>query len=636
MAGIRKMTTRKLLSWMSFVFLTVFLVIRLAPALSGEKNQTRPLRPGEENRGPWWMKETALNPDGQMPSLKNKGWWKKAVILRTGEELLWKEGKTEQENMLAKIAEVRDNNNRSVEVLVWIIDDEGDGSLKKGGDFHDDCYVYDFYRDGKVDVMVDYGDENRDGQADFMEVRFFDRGRLARAWMAFDHDGLGEMIRCYDPSDLITGNFEFNLSGNKAYYLNRYDIYEHCWIPDSLFPLASLDRDGDGLSEKLIRVNLLPVPEQKQMTTTKADQSDSSQEWPEVSSLELSFDLDNGNSPEMPYHYDLGLILSGQGKYTLDEFKTYSPLRRPPQELPAIPPGEVEKKLKDFSVRNVFFSWKECHLLLGDKTLALTAKEEQGLGWSWERVKAPTSSPDVQKWNIRREVAEKSGTWPEFYYSELDHRIHLFGAKSGWWPIGYVAGLPGLGEIRYFDTDEDGYFDRQELYLLSSVRPVLIMDGRNRKVRKIPFDPEIVSRFYMEEVLPAAINRLERLSQAMSEVYAFPFPEEFRRKLNSASGSDKRFLLDLSVLLEYVGLRDHYFSLINQKLFQSGISDLSGRFYGDLYPGLLNKPSDTAREINSEQAWKLARLLSELEISFTNEEDDKFFSILKEIKKVKI
>jgi len=601
-----------------------------------DKNMARPLKPGEENRGPWWMRQTALTAEGQMPSLKNKSWWKKVAGLREGEELLWKEGKAEQENMLVRITQVTDKKGNQIEALVWIIDDDEDGSLKKGGDFHDDCYVYDFFRDGKVDFMVDYVDENRDGQADFMEVRYFDRGKLARAWVAFDYDGLGEMIRCQSPSDLISANLEFNLSGNKAYYFNRFEALVSSWVPDSIYPLASLDLDGDGLTEKLIRANLMPAVEPKQTAGEKAVLSSTAVDWPDLGSVEFSFDVDRANSAEVPYHYDLGLIITGQGKYNLEDYKNFSPLRRPPQELPAIPPAEVEKKLKDFKVNDVFFSWKECHLPTEDKILVLTEKEEQGLGWSWERFKPQASSPDVQKWNVRREVAEKLNSWPELYYSEFDQRIHLFKAKSGWWPIGYVAGLPRIGEIRYFDTDDDGYFDREEIYLSSSVRPVLVIDGHSRKVTKLSFNLESFSQYYTEQVLPGAIDRAEKFIQAMSEVLPYEIPEEFKTALRSSTGSDKRYLLDIYNLFSFINLRDHYLSLVNQKLFQSGEPDVSGHFYGDLYPGLFQKPGSTNQAMTSDQAWKIARLLSELEMAYSRGEDEKFLSLLKEIKKLKI
>ncbi|MBC7364825.1 MAG: hypothetical protein H5U07_09875 [Candidatus Aminicenantes bacterium] len=630
MLGKNKLTVRY------FTWLFTILIVCWTFVSGVERDVVRLLKPGEESRGPWWMKQTSLTAEGKMASLKSKSWWKKVRELRTGEQLLWKEGKVEKENMLVRITQLKDKNGNQIEVLVWGVDDDEDGSLLTGGDFHDDCYIYDFFRDGRVDFMVDYADENKDGQADFMEIRFFNRGQLTGAWIAFDYDGLGEMIKISGPADLISSELEFNLSGNKAYYRVRYEPQKLGWLPDSLFPLASLDIDGNGLSDKLFRLNLKPATGPKQVFEEKIGYLPSGLNQVEVSSLELSFDVDHGNSAETPYHYDLGLVISSQVIYHLEESKSFSPLRRPPQELPLIPLERLESLVKEVKARDVFLSWKECHLPIENKVLILTEKESHGLGWSWERIKAPSSSPDVQKWNVRREAAEKLNGQPEFYYSELDRRIHLFKAKSGWWPLGYVAGLPRIGEIRYFDTDDDGYFDRLEIYLASSVRPVLIINGHNKKITRLPFDLEAISKFYNEEILSVTLKRNEKLSQAMAEVLPYQMTEEFRRALSISTGSDKRYLLDIYNLLSFVSLRDHYLSLVNQKLFQAGEPDISGRFYGDLYPGLFRKPGKVNQEINSEQAWKLAALISALEMAFSDGDEDKFINILKEIKKLKI
>jgi len=74
----------------------------------------------------------------------------------------------------------------------------------------------------------------------------------------------------------------------------------------------------------------------------------------------------------------------------------------------------------------------------------------------------------------------------EFYFSDLDQRIHLFGSEEGWCQIGNMAGCPGLGEIRYFDTDDDGFYDRLEVYLVNSARPVLIVSPAKIKAKKSP------------------------------------------------------------------------------------------------------------------------------------------------------
>jgi len=49
-----------------------------------------------------------------------------------------------------------------------VIDDDGDGSVLKGGDKHDDCYIADYGCDGVVDRMVDYVEGDGDKIPDEM------------------------------------------------------------------------------------------------------------------------------------------------------------------------------------------------------------------------------------------------------------------------------------------------------------------------------------------------------------------------------------------------------------------------------------------------------------------------------------
>ena len=90
----------------------------------------------------------------------------------------------------------------------------------------------------------------------------------------------------------------------------------------------------------------------------------------------------------------------------------------------------------------------------------------------------------------------------ELYYSEVDRRIHLFGAEEGWIEIGHFGGLGRIGEIRMFDTDRNGYFDRWEVYLAGKDEPVRVTAVRDERARRIDFDMAKLTRFYADEVLP--------------------------------------------------------------------------------------------------------------------------------------
>ncbi|MCR4396124.1 MAG: hypothetical protein NUW07_05255 [Candidatus Saccharicenans sp.] len=194
---------------LSFLLILLFGLFSLSAAsLLAQKKAVRPLKPGEEGRGPWWMKATALTSEGRLPSLKSRRWWKKTLELKPGDSLMLDEGDEARERMAVRLESYELEEGRAVEVLVWAIDDDGNDSLKAGGDFHDDCYLYDLNRDGQVDLMVDYADENQDGQADFMEVRYFERGYLVRGWFGYDFENIGELMKFKNPLELMAENFQ--------------------------------------------------------------------------------------------------------------------------------------------------------------------------------------------------------------------------------------------------------------------------------------------------------------------------------------------------------------------------------------------------------------------------------------------
>ena len=101
-----------------------------------------------------------------------------------------------------------------------------------------------------------------------------------------------------------------------------------------------------------------------------------------------------------------------------------------------------------------------------------------------------------QKWNVRREWSSTPANRRELYYSEVDRRVHLFGAEEGWIEIGHFGGLGRIGEIRMLDTDKNGYFDRWEVYLAGKEEPVRVTTVRDEKARRMPFDKDYLYRPY--------------------------------------------------------------------------------------------------------------------------------------------
>lgn len=625
--------------WLKLYFLlaviSIFLII--VNSLAGQKRQIKILRAGEEAKGTWWMKQTALTSDGRMSSLKTRRWWKKATELKPGESLVIEEKGVALERMMVKVESYYGEGGQEVPVLIWIIDDDEDGSIKTGGDFHDDCYVYDLNRDGLVDALVDYADEDGDGQADWMEIRIFERGQLIRSWIGYDFEKIGEIFKYNNPLDLIAEKFVPNLSGNKFYFKNVFNPLSGTWAPADICPVATFDLNQDGLSDLIIRVDLQPSSLSKGAATLEAvDYWSKELSSMSIRALEISYDVDKASNLENPFHYDLGLIVEGNLAYDFNNFKIFSPKRRPPQEAYTIPYDTVQQILNNYQASTVGFSWREFSDFSTTDNYGEMEKKGEGIGWIWERRPLITSSSSIQKWNIRREIASGLKGQPEFYFSELDQRLHLYGAREGWLQIGNFSGLPRLGEIRYFDTDGNGFFDRREVYLTNSSRPVLVMMAKEEKVKKIPFDLKQISEFYLNNILPQASVRQERLLQAMKQIYVYDPPTGLKEALSKSSPAERYYLQDIYVLFYFLNLRDHFLTLANQTLFQETIKDANGKFYGDLYPGLFISPRQISSSIKSDQAWKLVQLLTELELAFSQADLEKTIDFLNKIKDLKL
>ena len=137
---------------------------------------------GQGMDGPWWMAETALTKSGGL-RLDAKPWWARATALEPGASFTLDNGKE-----LVRRESFKDRAGKPVDAIVWVLDDDEDGSVQDGGDRDSDCYVADYGRDGAVDRMVDYiDDSDGDNDPDEMDIRYFVDGELRYCWFGDGH-----------------------------------------------------------------------------------------------------------------------------------------------------------------------------------------------------------------------------------------------------------------------------------------------------------------------------------------------------------------------------------------------------------------------------------------------------------------
>ena len=610
----------------------------------------KPLAAGEEGKGPWWMKPTAMKRDGTMVNFKKMPWWSRAAGLKPGESFVVEAKGEARDRMLVRREKFRTSNYitkvREIEAIVLVIDDDGDGSVRNGGDKVNDCYVADYDCDGTVDRMVDYIDDDGDGKVDRMEIRYYADGRLNFCWFSedLDHDGIMTSLVGYEFGG--ESFFEGDPYGDHVTYLNKFNPEHGVWSPLSECPFAFYDTDGDGFSETVVRVSAVPLAYD---VGSQPDYANSAfwRKWEKemgrigVNNIRYSFDVDRGSSEEYPLHYDMGFNLVGSTPYDFPWMRRSNAKRRPPQEAVVIPWKDLRSVADGYRARETGFSWMENV----DDSIAIGYREHkqddyrwEGIFWMWERRFMENTGGPCQKWNMRREWSGKPAERRELYYSEVDRRIHLFGAEEGWIEIGYFGGLGKIGEIRMYDTDKNGYFDRWEVYLGKDPQPVRVTRVADERVRRVDFDLEKLTGLYSDQVLPEAKAANEKLLKAMGEAHRFEVPEGLKKALVYGLPSFQRYAQDVWRELQYQDFRGYFARQAEAILQENKAVKTENYFSGDLIEIKRGKEQmkDLDKTRNTHTAWKLSRALAELDTAYGQGDFDRACSLIGEIGKIAV
>ena len=577
--------------------------VLLLPGQNVEGATTESLRLGQGIDGPWWMATTALSKSGAL-RLDAKPWWEKAVALEPGDSFLLEDGRG-----LVRRESFKDRAGKTIDAIVWVIDDNEDDSLRNGGDRSSDCYVADYDRDGAVDRMVDYIDSDDDGDPDTMDIRYFVDGELRYCWFGDDIDDDSAMwsLRGYE----YGGNsfFESDPYGDNMIYMNKLNTEKGTWIPISECPFAFYDTDADGYSEVVVRCSAVPIGYDPAIDPDYAnDYGNFSAPWNPllekmgIVNIRYGFDVDNLSSQDTPLHYDFGFNLVGAAPYEFPGMHHYNPKRRPPQTVTVTPWKDLCAICDTYKARETGFSWCENP----DDAIRIGYGEHrdddyrwEGVFWTWERRFMENTGGPCQKWNIRREYSTTPTSSRMLYYSGVDRRIHLKDAKEGWTQVGHFAGMDSLGEIRMFDTDGNGYFDRWEYDFGDWKR---IATVRDEKVRDIPWDYEALSDAYTNEMLPKAMQANSSLMAAMNAIHPFNTPPEFKQALGNKSVNCQRYAQDVLRELQYADFFTYWSAIAADVLKNQPMDDLRRL-----------TPEIRATQPTSQTAWDLQRVLSHLD-----------------------
>jgi hypothetical protein len=504
--------------------------------------------------------------------------------------------------------------------------------------------VIDYGADGIVDRMVDYIDNDGDGRAKEMDVRFFQDGVLSYSWFGVDIDHRGALgtVKAFD--DSLEDCRTCDPNGNKLFYVNKFNPENGTWSPLGECPLAFYDTDADGVSDIAVRVSAVPASWDPARDPDFAS-GGFSRPWDRsiaeavVANVRASYDLDRGSSRDVSFHYKMSYNLVGRTSFRFPGMVRFNPQRRPPQETVAVPWKDARTLAETYEARETGFSWIENS---DDATVAASLEctindpRRAGLAWAWERRLMENSGGPSRKWNVRREWSSRPSTKRELYYSDIDKRIHLFGADEGWIQIGNFAGLGAVGEIRMFDTDGDGYFDRWEVYFSNSTRPIRVTQVSDAKARRVDSSLSALADFYEKEVLPRAKAENARILGALNSLHPYDPLPELKAALNQGPAGYRLYVQDVIRELAYLNFRDYFATLANQTVLKDSRDYREGEFWGDL--GDRSKPRKAAAlpVSDSAKAWKLTRLLEDLDVTYGRADYARASELIAEIKKLDI
>jgi hypothetical protein len=604
-----------------------FFIVVCTVCYATEHYRPEALKCGEGSRGPWWMKQTAMTKQGKL-DLSNKPWWKQAKELQVGQSFIAEASGPAKGHMLVRreICSTRAGN--QVDALVWVLDDDADGSITTGGDKDSDCYVADYGADGLVDRMVDYIDDDGDNDPDEMDIRYFTDGKLNYSWFGMDLDDDSAMwsLRGYEYGG--PSFFEADPYGDGMICMNKLNPKGGVWSPISECPFAFYDTDCDGYSEMVIRVSAVPIGYDVSVHPDYANTSyalpwSDEMEQMGIANIRYSFDVDNGSDSKTPLHYEMGFNLVGSTPYRFAGMKRCNAKRRPPQVICVTPWENLPNIANRFEADQTGYSWHENF----DDTVAIGYADHEkndyrweGVFWIWERRFMENTGGPCQKWNVRREWNGKPTTQRDLYYSDVDKRIHLFGAEEGWLQIGHFGGLDALGEIRTFDTDGNGYFDRWEVYLGEDPTPVRVSTVRDERAFRLDFDLDSLTKRYTEEILPQAMAANEKFMAAMSAVDKFEIPKGLQGAMETGSDNFRRYAQDVARELQYQAFRKEVAEQAHQILRAQKTNDLRRI-----------RQAEMPKTKNSQTAWMLLRTLTELDTVYGQGKYDKACQLICDI-----
>ncbi len=495
---------------------------------------------------PWYMQETAMSSDARL-TFMGKSWWKRAQELKEGNSFTLD---LNRDNRPDTLIERRDGN------IIEVVDDSG-----KSGDLANTkssaAYLVSLKGSGLVDRMIVYIDNDHDGKADEMEIRHYQDGYLRYAWFGENYDGDGAQIFALKNWSYAGGSdFSSKFRGNVSIYLNKYDPLSKTWVPLSECPFLFWDQNHDGHSDIVLRVSAAPLSSNTGKDPDYANNynymwAPRATPLPETGNMNVRFsynvDPDPRGEPVQHPHFTFGFNMVGAQAYSYPEMRYTNPLRREPRTVVRLPASQGVSAALRYPAQQTGFTWDE----------ARTVFRWEGQFWIYQREYMPNTGGPTERWNMRREFSETPSSERKLYYSAIDKRYHLLGAREGWIEVGDLVNKQKDLEFRFFDSDHDGYFDTTEVFQPSNPVPVRVSRVNDPLATPVKLDRQWLQADYNNRVLPSAIRENERLIEALQTLTSDSLAAQYQAEaMKSDRLERRRYCLDIARELYFLKARD--------------------------------------------------------------------------------
>ncbi|MDQ1255933.1 MAG: hypothetical protein QG656_527 [Candidatus Hydrogenedentes bacterium] len=340
-------------------------------------------------------------------------------------------------------------------LLVRVIDEDGDLEMGHEPDLDSDLYVADWKADGVVDAVCDYTD--RDGDQDVDEMGLYFPGGPWHAaedqvMVWWGEDVGDDNLLWYDIGYTYNQHacqYRSHFGGNELFCAYTIGLDDPEWTARFENPFVFYDRDDDGVTEEVIRIEGVNET---------------------VQNLRYSFDADDDATPDNPRDFDVSISAHApQGLV----FPSTQGDRRTLRGIPAA--GFLSyDAVPEFSLNapwsNVMLCWDENDLnidgdgLAGNR-FADTQERWEGVIAKGCEVFPQIGGPSCGALNKRYEAASKPQAPIRVYYAAADQRLHLFGADKSWMEVDFDYDRTVDMRYEYLDTDGDGYIDLWQLDL---------------------------------------------------------------------------------------------------------------------------------------------------------------------------